>query len=79
MTRIVDLEGRVTLPPQFHSGDLVELKLNGEDEVILRRAKAAPPTISVKRLVRLEDGFTVFVGGPNISSEDVKRLLEDFP
>jgi hypothetical protein len=79
MTRIVDPEGRVTLPPQFHSGDVVELKVNGEDEVLLRRRKTADAGSEKPRLVHLEDGFTVFVGGPKITTEDVKRMLEDFP
>ena len=77
MTRIVDSEGRITLPPTFHAGDVVEVEARGKDEVMLKRTKSVAS--SKPHLVQLDDGFTVIAGGPPITNEDVKRALEDFP
>jgi hypothetical protein len=79
MTRTIDLKRRLVLPDHFHSGDVVEIETEGEDVVIVRRMKAAERSRSRPRLVRRKDGSTVFVGGPPVNAEIVKRLLEDFP
>ena len=79
MTRTIDPKRRLVLPDHFHAGDVVEIETEGEDVVIIRRMKAVKRRPHKMRLVRRRDGSTVIAGGPGITSEDVKRIMEDFP
>ena len=76
MKATVDSKRRALLPQNFHPGDVVDLEMQGADTVIVRLLKpVARPSL---RLVN--DGASlVFVGGPRIDDEDVRRLLEDDP
>jgi len=59
---------------ELKPGDVLEIEQQGPDVIVLKRksAKSAKP-----KLVRRK-GRLLFVGEP-ITTEDVKRLLEDFP
>ena len=74
MTTTVDQRRRAVLP--FRPGDVLEVEKQTEDVIVLRRMKAAvgPRPKLVRRRGRL-----VFAGGAAISSEEVKRILEEFP
>ena len=77
---IVDNKRRIVLPRHFRKGDVVQVEQESADTLIVRRMKAAPiPAKERPRLVRRKDGTTVFVGGPPVNSDIVRKLLEDFP
>jgi hypothetical protein len=73
MTTTVDKEHRAVTP--FDPGDILEIQQQGPDVVILKRTKQAESARA--KLVRSE-GRLVFVGDP-VTTEEVKKLLEDFP
>jgi hypothetical protein len=73
MTTTVDGKHRAVTP--FQPGDVIEVEQQSTDVVVLRRTKHAQ--IAQAKLER-RNGRLVFVGEP-ITTEDVKRLLEDFP
>ena len=73
MRTTVDQEHRAVIP--FQPGDVLEIEQPSPDVVVLKRTKHAEN--SKASLVR-QDGRLVFVGEP-ITTEEVKRLLEDFP
>ena len=73
MTTTVDEKRRAVTP--FKPGDVLEIEQQGPDVVVLKRRKQADR--ARPRLVR-RNGRLVFVGEP-ITTEEVARLLEDFP
>jgi hypothetical protein len=73
MTTTVDQEHRAVIP--FQPGDVLEVEQPSPDVVVLKRTKQAVSTRT--RLVQ-RDGRLVFVG-EETTTEEVKRLLEDFP
>ena len=73
MTTTVDQKRRAVIP--FKPGDVLEVEQPSPEVVVLRRTK--PAESPRPRLVRRE-GRLVFVGEP-ITTEEVKKLLEDFP
>ena len=73
MTTTVDQKHRAVTP--FNPGDVLEIQQRGPDVVVLKRTKLAKS--SRAKLVRRK-GRLVFVGDP-VSTEEVKRLLVDFP
>lgn len=75
MTRTLDSKRRVIIPEPFSPGDVVDMELQGDDLLVVRRLKpAAPPR---PRLKRKKGIGLVFTRGKTISDGDVKRLLED--
>ena len=73
MTTTVDLKHRAVTP--FEPGDVLEIEQRSPDIVVLKRTKHAAS--ARPKLVR-RNGRLVFVGEA-ITTEDVHRLLEDFP
>jgi hypothetical protein len=73
MTTTVDGKHRAVTP--FEPGDVIEVEQQSPDIVVLKRTKHAH--IAHARLER-RNGRLVFVGEA-ITTDDVKRLLEDFP
>jgi bifunctional DNA-binding transcriptional regulator/antitoxin component of YhaV-PrlF toxin-antitoxin module len=73
MTTTVDQKHRAVIP--FDPGDILEIQQQGPDVVVLKRTKQAESGRA--KLVRRE-GRLVFVGEP-VTTEQVKRLLEEFP
>ena len=79
MTRLIDDKRRLVMPANFKAGDAVDVAADGTDTLIIRRMKPALKVNKKIRLVRKKDGWSVLVGGPRLTTEDVKRMLEDFP
>jgi len=73
MTTTVDQKHRAVIP--FKPGDVLEIEQQSPDVVILKRTKRVK---SAKTKLVRRKGRLVFVGEP-ITSQEVKRLLEDFP
>ena len=73
MTTTVDQKRRAVTP--FRPGDVLEIEQQSPDVVLLKRMKQAKRVRA--KLVRRK-GRMVFVG-ESITTEEVKRLLEDFP
>ena len=73
MTTTVDQKHRAVIP--FKPGDVLEVEQQSPDVVVLKRSKPAASTRP--KLVR-RNGRLVFVGEP-ITTEEVNRLLENFP
>jgi len=73
MTTTVDQKHRAVTP--FKPGDVLEIEQQSPDVVVLKRTKQAKRANA--KLVRRK-GRLVFVGEA-ITTEEVKRLLEDFP
>jgi hypothetical protein len=73
MTTTVDREHRAVTP--FQPGDVIEVEQQSPDIVMLKRTKHAQ--IAQPRLER-KNGRLIFVGEA-LATDDVKRLLEDFP
>lgn len=73
MTTTVDEKRRAVIP--FRPGDVLEVEQPSPDVVVLKRTK--PAAGARPRLVR-RNGRLVFVGEP-LRTEEVKKLLEDFP
>ena len=73
MTTTVDQKHRAVTP--FKPGDVLEIEQQSPDVVILKRTQQGET--ARPKLVR-RNGRLVFVGEP-ITTEEVKRLLEDFP
>jgi hypothetical protein len=73
MTTTVDQEHRAVTP--FKPGDVLEIEQQSPDVVVLKRTREAER--ARPKLAR-RNGRLVFVGEP-ITTEEVKRLLEDFP
>ena len=74
MTTTLDAKQRAVIKA-FHPGDVLKVESQGADVVVLRRMK--PATDPKPKLVRKKSGDLVFEGGRRVSSEDVKRMLED--
>ena len=73
MKTTVDQEHRAVTP--FQPGDVLEVEQQSPDVVVLKRTKQAA---GAKAKLVQRDGRLVFVG-EEITTEDVKRSLEDFP
>jgi hypothetical protein len=73
MTTTVDQKHRAVTP--FKPGDVLEIEQPSADVVVLKRTKQAAG--ARPKLVR-RNGRLVFVGEAT-TTEEVKRLLEDFP
>ena len=74
MKSTVDSKRRAVLPAQFRPGDVVELECVGSDTVVVRLLAPAPrPRL---RLVK-KKGSLVLEGGVQVTTEEVRRLLED--
>lgn len=77
MTRVIDENGRLAMPEHFRPGEAVEVKIEGANVLVVR--KASSKTGEGISLRKLTDGSTVIMGLPTMDSEDVKRMLEEFP
>lgn len=75
MTTTLDDKRRAVIKA-FQPGDVIEIEPQGADAVLLRRMKPVAKK-DKPRLVRRKSGDLVFVGGAPVSSEEVKRMLED--
>ena len=73
MTTTVDQKHRAVTP--FKPGDVLEIEQPSPDVVVLKRMKQAAS--AKPKLVR-RNGRLVFIGEA-ITTEEVHRLLEDFP
>ena len=74
MKATIDSKRRAVLPSTFRPGDVVDLDPVGADTVIVRLLRPAPrPRL---RLVK-RGKSVVLLGGPKVTDEDVRRLLED--
>jgi hypothetical protein len=74
MKSTLDSKRRAVLPANFRPGDVVDLECVGSDTVVVRLLTPAPrPRL---RLVRKRRSL-VLEGGPQVTTEDVRRLLED--
>jgi bifunctional DNA-binding transcriptional regulator/antitoxin component of YhaV-PrlF toxin-antitoxin module len=73
MTTTVDQEQRAVTP--FKPGDVLEIEQQSPDVVVLKRMKQAE---GARPKLTRRNGRLVFVGEP-ITTEEVKRLLQDFP
>jgi hypothetical protein len=74
MTTTVDQRRRAVLP--FKPGDVLQVEKQTADVIVLRRMK---PAEGPRPKLMRRKGRLVFAGGPEISAEEVKRILEDFP
>lgn len=63
--------------------DRFDCSHDSEGRIILRKLAPVPGTVeaprSRKRLLRRKDGTTVLAGGERYGTEDVRRMLEEFP
>ena len=73
MTTTVDQKRRAVTP--FLPGDVLEIEQKSPDVVVLKRTRQAK---CVKPKLVRRKGRLVFVGQP-ITSEEVRKSLEDFP
>ena len=73
MTTTVDQEQRAVTP--FRPGDVLEIEQQSPDVVVLKRTKQAE---GARPKLTRRNGRLVFVGEP-LTTEEVKRLLQDFP
>jgi bifunctional DNA-binding transcriptional regulator/antitoxin component of YhaV-PrlF toxin-antitoxin module len=73
MTTTVDQRHRAVTP--FKPGDVLEIEQRSPDVVVLKRTKQA--VCARPKLVR-RNRRLVFIGGAT-TTEEVNRLLEDFP
>lgn len=71
MKTTVDESRRVVLP--FQPGDVLDMERNGPDTIILKRVNVAA---ELPRLV-LENGELVGIGGTQVTTDDVRRMIED--
>lgn len=67
----VDESRRVVLP--FEPGDVLDIERTGPDVLILKRVN---PRQQSPRLV-IEHGELVGVGGQSVTTEDVRRMIEE--
>lgn len=75
MTTTVDSQHRAVLK-KFAPGDILDVQDQGPDVVVLRRMK--PPRQSKARLVRRK-GELIAVGGPKLTGDEVKAIIDDWP
>lgn len=76
MTTTLDSKKRAVLAPSS-PGDVIQIESQGDDVLLLRRMKPAPDKQFQPRIVRRKNGDLVVVGGKPITTEEVKRMLED--
>ncbi len=79
MTQLIDDKRRLVMPSNFRPGDAVRVETTNQDTLVIRRMKPLPKPNKKIRFVRQKDGWSVLPGGPKLTTEDVKRILEDFP
>jgi hypothetical protein len=72
MTTTVDQRRRAVLP--FKPGDVLQVEQQTPDTVVLRRMKAVT---GPKPRVVLIDGELFSKGGGRLSSEEVRRMIEE--
>jgi hypothetical protein len=72
MKTTVDESRRVLLP--FEPGDVLDLERSGPDVVILKRVNQQQQ--GSHQLVVL-NGELIGIGGPHVTTEDVRRMIED--
>lgn len=78
-TRKIDLKRRLVITPYFAPGDVVKVETEGADVLIVTRLQKPERVRARPRLTKGRDGKLVFVGGPPVNADVVKKLLEDFP
>lgn len=77
MRTTIDHEHRAVLPPPFAPGDVVEMEMEGVDALVVRRVQ--PATFSGPLRLVESSGELLVVGGPVLTNDDVRRLIEDEP
>ena len=76
MTTTLDAKKRAVLSP-FSAGDIVQIEPQSEDVLVLRRMRAVSGREFKPRVVRRKNGDLVVTGGKPITTDEVKRMLED--
>jgi hypothetical protein len=76
MTQLIDEQGRLPMPKQFKPGEAVEVEFDGADRLVVRRTASHKETV---KLVMNPDGTSTIVGLPKFDSEDVRRIMAEFP
>jgi len=76
MTTTLDAKKRAVLSP-FSAGDIVQIEPQSEDVLVLRRMRAVAGREFKPRVVRRKNGDLVVRGGKPITTDEVKRMLED--
>ena len=77
MTVIADKKKRVVLPTA-KPGDRFEVQVIGAEEVRLTLMNPAPKAEKA-RLVRGPNGYLLAVGSRNITQEEVRAAMDEFP
>ena len=75
MTTTLDQKQRAVIKA-FQPGDVIKIEPHGADIVVLKRMK--PAQFPRPKLVRVK-GELFGKGGKRVTTEEVKRLLEDEP
>jgi hypothetical protein len=75
VTTTIDSKHRAVIKA-FKPGDVLQIEEQSPDVVVLKRM--TPASLPKPRLVR-KNGRLVFVGGARLTSEGIKKMLEDFP
>jgi len=79
MTVTADDRKRVMLP-DARPGELFDYSRDAEGRIILRRMKPDPETkLPRKQLVKGKDGHIYVTGGIPVTTELVRKLMEEFP
>ncbi len=65
---------------RLNSGDLVSVQPDGDGRLILvRLERPAPPQPAKVRLIRRKGRHTVASTGRPVSTEEIQRLIDEFP
>ena len=75
MTTTVDSRHRAVLK-KFKPGDILDIRDQGPDIVVLRRMKPVQPAKA--RLVRRK-GELVAAGGPKLTHDEIKSIVDKWP
>lgn len=76
MTTTLDSKKRAVIVP-FSAGDVIQIEPQSDDVLVLRRMKPALDKQFKPRVVRRKNGDLVVTGGKPITTDEVKRMLED--
>ena len=71
----IDNEHRAVLPSPFVPGDVVDIEAQGQDALIVRRVGRSGRSESFR--LAETNGELLVVGGPVLTNDDVRRLIED--
>lgn len=79
MTLIADNKKRVTLPKPVKPGDAFDCVLEGNRFVLVKLQRPDPTPRAKVRFIKRRGKHTVASIGRTVSTEEVQKLIDEFP